>query len=97
MNKEVFDDIGRVISGAADVVSRKTGEAVELTRLKSQIYNLEREIKRDFADLGKMIYEQYLESEDAEESLKPICEEITKKKSLIEQYEGEIECLKNVH
>ena len=46
MNKEVLDDIGRVISGAADTVSRKTGEIVELTRLKNQIYNLEREIKR---------------------------------------------------
>ena len=36
MNKEVLDDIGRVISGAADTVSRKTGEIVELTRLKNQ-------------------------------------------------------------
>ena len=61
MNKEVFDDIGRVISGAADTVSRKTGELVEVARLKNQIFNLEREIKRDYADLGKMIYEQYLE------------------------------------
>ena len=35
MNKDVLDDIGRVISGAADTVSRKTGELVELTRLKN--------------------------------------------------------------
>ena len=35
---------------------------MELTRLKNQIYNLEREIKRDYADLGKMVYEQYLET-----------------------------------
>ena len=48
MNKEVFDDIGRVISGAADTVSRKTGELVEVARLKNQIFNLEREIKRDY-------------------------------------------------
>ena len=87
MNKDVLDDIGRVISGAADTVSRKTGELVELTRLKNQIFNLEREIKRDYADLGKMIYEQYL----------PICQGITKKESLVEQYEGEIECLKKEH
>lgn len=97
MNKEVFDDIGRVLSGAADVVSRKAGEAVELTRLKNQIFSLEREIKRDYADLGKMIYEQYLESGVADEAFMPICEEITKKRHLIEQCEGEIECLKNVH
>ena len=94
MNKEVLDDIGRVISGAADTVSRKTGELVEAARLKNQIFNLEREIKRDYADLGKMIYEQYLESGVVDESLAPICEEITKKEILVEQYESEIECLK---
>ncbi|MCI8556800.1 MAG: hypothetical protein HFI19_03360 [Lachnospiraceae bacterium] len=69
MNREVLDDIGRVISGAADTVSRKTGELVELTRLKNQVFNLEREIKRDYADLGKMIYEQYLKTGVADESL----------------------------
>lgn len=94
MNKEVLDDIGRVISGAADTVSRKTGELVETARLKNQIFNLEREIKRDYADLGKMIYEQYLESGVVDESLAPICEEITKKEILVEQYESEIECLR---
>ena len=52
MNKEVFDDIGRVLSGAAEAVSRKAGEAVELTRLKNQIFSLEREIKRDYTDLA---------------------------------------------
>ncbi len=97
MNKDVLDDIGRVISGAADTVSRKTGELVELTRLKNQIFNLEREIKRDYADLGKMIYEQYLETGIVDETLLPICQGITKKESLEEQYEGEIECLKKEH
>ena len=97
MNKDVLDDIGRVISGAADTVSRKTGELVELTRLKNQIFNLEREIKRDYADLGKMIYEQYLETGIVDETLLPICQGITKKESLVEQYEGEIECIKKEH
>ncbi|MEH2957906.1 hypothetical protein [Candidatus Merdisoma sp. JLR.KK006] len=97
MNREVLDDIGRVISGAADTVSRKTGELVELTRLKNQVFNLEREIKRDYADLGKMIYEQYLKTGVADESLQPICQGITKKERLVEQYEGEIECLKKEH
>lgn len=97
MNKEILDDIGRVISGAADTVSRKTGELVELTRLKNQVFNLEREIKRDYADLGKMIYEQYLENGIVDESLQLICQGITKKERLVEQYEGEIECLKKEH
>ena len=97
MNKEVLDDIGRVISGAADTVSRKTGEIVELTRLKNQIYNLEREMKRDYEDLGKMIYEQYLETGMVDEALRPVCQGITKKQDLVKECEGEIEGLKKEH
>ncbi len=41
-----------------------------------------------------MIYEQYLESGTADESLAPICEGITRKEILVDEYEREIECLK---
>lgn len=94
MNKEVFDDLGRTISNVADTIGRKTGELVEITRLKNQIYNLERGIKKDYADLGKMIYEHYVSTGTAEDSLLPICEEIAQKEILIDQYSNEIESLK---
>ena len=58
MNKDIFDNIGRTISDAAETVGRKTGELAEMARLKNQVYGLERAIKKDFTDLGKMIYER---------------------------------------
>jgi hypothetical protein len=91
MKKEVFDDIGRFVSGTADKVSRKTGELVEVTRLKNQVYGLEREINKDYTDLGKMIYERYVNEGTIEEALLPLCEEIAQKQILIEQYQGEME------
>ncbi|MCI8597206.1 MAG: hypothetical protein HFJ10_02010 [Lachnospiraceae bacterium] len=94
MNKEIFDDLGRAISSAADTIGRKTGELVEITRLKNQIYNLERGIKKDYTDLGKMIYERYMSTGTTEESLLPICEEIAQKEILIQQYGNEIDSLK---
>lgn len=95
MNSEIFDNIGRAISDAADVVGRKTGELVETTRLKNQVYGLEREIKKDFADLGKIIYERYVSTGTMEEDLLPICEEIAQKEILLDEYKREIDDLKN--
>ena len=95
MNKDVFDNIGRVISDAAETVGRKTGELAELARLKNQVYGLERAIKKDYADLGKMMYERYVSQGTIEEDLLPICEEIAQKEILIDQYNGEIDSIKN--
>ena len=36
MGAEFWDDLGRKLSGAADAVGKKTGEATELARLKNQ-------------------------------------------------------------
>ena len=94
MGAEFWDDLGRKLSGAADAVGKKTGEVTELARLKNQIYRLEREIEKDYAELGRKLYEQYLETREAQEPFLNICETIAQEEVLIEQYKGEIEELK---
>lgn len=94
MNTDFMDDIGRTISGAVDTVSRKTGEVVEITKLKNQVYNLEREIKRDYARIGMLVYARYAESGDTDEDFLSLCEEIAEKEALKTEYEGEISELK---
>lgn len=91
MNRDILDDIGRAVSGAAETVSRKAGEVVEITRLKNQIYSLEREIRKDYAAIGKLVYESYAESGETDGAFLEFCEEIAQKEILIDQYEGEIE------
>ena len=91
MNKDIWDDIGRAVTGAADTVSRKTGELVDVAKLKNQIYSLEREMKRDFVALGKIVYERYTEEGATEKAFESLCEEIARREILIDQYEGEIE------
>ena len=91
MNKDIWDDIGRAVTGAADTVSRKTGERVDVAKLKNQIYSLEREMKRDFEALGKIVYERYPEEGATEKAFESLCEEIARREILIDQYEGEIE------
>ena len=91
MNKDIWDDLGRAVTGAADAVSRKAGEIVEITRLKNQIYSLEREIRRDYEALGKIVYERYTEEGATEKEFESLCEEIARREILIDQYEGEID------
>lgn len=94
MGAEFWDDIGRKLSGAADKVSKKTSEVTEIARLKNQIYTLEREINKDFAEIGKKIYERYLETQEVEEEFRNLCETIAQEEILIDQYNGEIAELK---
>ncbi len=91
MKKDIWDDIGRAVTGAADTVTRKAGEIADITRLKNQIYSLERDIKRDYEALGKIVYERYTEEGATEKAFESICEEIARREILIDQYEGEIE------
>ena len=91
MNKDIWDDIGRAVTGAADTVSRKAGELMDVTKLKNQIYSLEREIRKDYEALGKIVCERYTEEGTTEKEFESICEEIARREILIDQYEGEID------
>ena len=91
MKKDIWDDIGRAVTGAADTVTRKAGEIADKKKKKNQIYSLERDIKRDYETLGKIVYERYTEEGSTEKPFESICEEIARKEILIDQYEGEID------
>jgi len=91
MAKIDWDGIGRALSNTADAVGRKTGEVVEVTKLKNQIYNLEREMKRNYEELGKKIYERYTNEGVIDTEFLGICEKLAQQEILIDQYQGEIE------
>ena len=90
MNTDFLDDFGRVVSDAADTVSRKASDVAELTKLKNKVYSLERGIKRDYESIGKLIYEIYTATGEVDEDFRSLCEEIAHKESLIDKCESEI-------
>ena len=87
MNSNFWDNIGRTVTGAADTVGRKATEVAGVAKLKNQIYRLERDMKRDYEAIGKIVYERYAE----DEPLQQLCEEIARKEILIDEYQGEID------
>ena len=91
---DFWDGLGRKLSDAADVVSKKTGEGAEIAKLKNQIYTQEREMEKNFAEIGKKIYAQYLETQVVDGEFQELCETIARQEILIDQYKGEIEARK---
>ena len=89
-----WDGIGRAISDTADAVGRKTGEVMETAKLKNQIYNLQRENRKDLEELGKLLYARYKEAGTIEPAFLAICEEIAGREILIDEYQGEIDSRK---
>ena len=61
--KDIFEEIGKVLSETAETVSNKAGEVVETQRIRSQMNTLKRSNTRDFKDMGLLIYEKFKNGE----------------------------------
>ncbi len=91
MESNFWDNIGRTVTGAVDTVGRKATEVAGVAKLKNQIYSLERDRKRDYEAIGKIVYDRFAAAGSLEdEPLQQICEEIARKEILIDEYQAEI-------
>ena len=79
MDNNIWDNIGRAVTGAADT-------------LKNQLFSLERDMKRDYEAIGKIVYERFAAAGSIDDvPLQQLCEEIARKEILIDEYQGEID------
>ncbi len=96
MDNNFFDNLGRTVTGAVDTVGRKASEVAGIAKLKNQIYSLERDRRRDYEAIGKIVYGRFAAAGSLEdEPLQQLCEEIARKEILIDEYQGEIDEKKN--
>lgn len=78
-----WDDLGEfgkkvadTLYEAADTVGKKTGEVVEVQKLKNQVYALRRENAKDCLDIGRMVFAKYQGGGEIDEDYKELCEEM---------------------
>ena len=64
---DFFEEFGRMVSDVASDITKKTGDTLEIQKLKGDIYSLKRENSRDFADIGKKVYEHFKNAEEVGE------------------------------
>lgn len=91
--KELFENIVDKIGETAETVGKKAGEVVEVQKIKGKIRTLERNNRRDFRDLGRMIYERYQNGEIQEGDFFDLCENISEREEEIKMCEAEIQSI----
>ncbi len=89
-----FEDLGQKIAETAEKVTNKAEDAVEVTRMKSQIRNLENANKEDFITIGKKIYAHYQAGEEISADYVDVCEAIQNRFESIKKYEQQISDVK---
>lgn len=85
-----WDDLGELgkkvadtLYEAADTVGKKTGEVVEVQKLKNQIYALRRENAKDCLDIGRMVFAKYQGGGEIDEDYKELCQEMEEREKEI--------------
>lgn len=89
-----WEDLGKRLGETAEHVSDRTGEAVELQKLKSQIRAQRKENEEDLLELGLMVYEQYKKGMMPEEEAAGLCEAIRNREESIMEYRRKISDIK---
>ena len=85
-----FDDLGKMLSEKAETVSVIATEAMEVQKLKHQVRGLERSNGHDLEDLGRAVYQRYLDGALLDETAQELCSAIQ------EREEGIEDCLKRI-
>ncbi len=91
---DFFDDLGKKITGVASDIGKKTGETLEIQKIKGDIYMLNRKNERDFREIGRIVYEKFRNHEVEDIELVSLCESIEERDQEIEQYRDEIANIK---
>ncbi len=91
---DFFDDLVKKVSDKAQSAVKKSGEVIEITKLKTRIVANQKTIEDNYLEIGKILYQRYLEGENVESQIKNLCEEIKSKEEIIKSIKEEIISLK---
>ena len=84
---DFFEEFGRMVSDVASDITKKTGDTLEIQKIKSNVRSLKRANERDLADIGRMVYEKFQSGEVSDMDYVTLCEEIEKRDEEIETEE----------
>ena len=88
---EFFEDFGTKLGAVAKDLGKKTEDEIEIQKRKANIRSMTRANNRDYADMGKFLYNKFVEKEEIEPELVMFCEEIEKRLEVIEKEQEMIE------
>lgn len=91
-----FENFTKKVAETAKAAVRKSGDIVEVTKLNLNIGAEEDKIKKLYADMGRMVYELYLNGDEISSVLVDSCEKIKNHEKTIQEIRQKVLQLKNM-
>lgn len=88
---DFFKDMEKRVTEVVNELGKKTGDTIEIQKIKSDIRSLQRANNRDYMDIGRMVYEKFQDGEIRDTDYITLCESIEKREETIEQQKEEIQ------
>lgn len=90
MGNDFLENLGKTLSETAKSVGEKTDEFIAIQKLRSHQTTLENEVKKNYRDMGEMVFQKFIDGEAFSEEIADICREVM-------QLQSEIaECKENI-
>ena len=87
---DFFEGLGKRLSDVASDIGKKTGDTLEIQKIKGDIRSLKRANERHLIDIGRLIYEKFQAGAVSDMDCVDLCEEIEKRDTEIEKQEAMI-------
>lgn len=92
---DFLDNVKKIVTDTAQTAVKKSGEIIESTKIKYNIFDLKNDIDKIYREIGEEIYNKFENEADVFDSVTQKCELIKEKNKMIAQLEKEIAELKN--
>ena len=96
LSVSVLDNITRKVTDTAKAAAKKSGSVVEITKLNLSISAEEEKIRKIYTEMGKQLYEDYIEGKMPGEKLLAQCVKIDEIIKGINEMRDKILELKNI-
>ncbi len=90
MNMEVITKVKEAVANTAKKVAKISGEAVDYTKLRLKISEINSKLDEKYAKIGLAVYEDC-----SEDDIEPICEEISKLREELDELKLKLNEYKN--
>ncbi len=73
---DFFDNVKNAVESAAQTVVKKSGEAIEYSKIKYSMYDTTNSVKSLYSKIGEAVYKSYKSGSPLDEDIKDLCAEI---------------------
>lgn len=93
---DFFQKVGekaKELGGLAKEATRKSGELIEVTKLKYELSKLEKEMENNLAGLGALVFQKYKGAADVDGEIERLCQSTARLEDEISAVNQQIEKL----